>query len=214
MEENLRQYVENLFADAPKTKKMIELRQEIFMNLKEKYYDLIESGATEQEAYEVVKSSVGDVDELIASASDYSPADKQKTEEERRKSAKLVAIAVALYILSPVTIIIMGTSGQPVIGLTLMFALIAIATGLLVYNSSMRPKYEKMDDTMVEDFKQWQIENKTKNEKRSAYLGAFWSLVVALYFILSFLTMAWYITWIIFLIAAAVEQIIKVSARK
>ena len=72
MEENLRQYVENLFADAPKTKKMIELRQEIFMNLKEKYYDLIESGATEQEAYEVVKSSVGDVDELIASASDYS----------------------------------------------------------------------------------------------------------------------------------------------
>ena len=67
---------------------------------------------------------------------------------------------------------------------------------------------------MVEDFKQWQVENKTKNEKRSAYLGAFWSLVVALYFILSFLTMAWYITWIIFLIAAAVEQIIKVSARK
>ncbi|WP_066646150.1 permease prefix domain 1-containing protein [Christensenella timonensis] len=213
MEENLRQYVENLFADAPKSKKMIELRQEILMNLKEKYYDLIESGATEAEAFEVVKSSVGDVDELIASASDYGTVDQVKAEAERRRSAKLVAIAVALYILSPVTIIILGTSGQPVIGLTLMFALIAVATGLLVYNSSIKPKYEKMDDTMVEEFKQWQVETKKKNDKRSAYLGAFWSLVVALYFIVSFLTMAWYITWIIFLIAAAIEQIIKASAK-
>ncbi len=213
MEENLRQYVENLFADAPKSKKMIELRQEILMNLKEKYYDLIESGATETEAFEVVKGSVGDVDELIASASEYGPVNQVKAEEERRRSARLVAIAVVLYILSPVMIIILGSSGQPIIGLTLMFALIAIATGLLVYNSSLKPKYEKMDDTMVEEFKQWQVENKKKNEKRSAYLGAFWSLVVALYFILSFLTMAWYITWIIFLIAAAVEQIIKASTK-
>ena len=102
---------------------------------------------------------------------------------------------------------------QPIIGLTIMFALIAVATGLLVYNSSLRPKYEKMDDTMVEEFKQWQDESKHKNEKRSAYLGAFWSLIVALYFIISFATMAWYITWIIFLIGAAVEQIIKASTK-
>ena len=70
MEENLRQYVERLFADAPKTRKMLELREEIFMNLKEKYNDLRENGASEEEAYEIVKSSIGDVDELISSAND------------------------------------------------------------------------------------------------------------------------------------------------
>ena len=209
MEEKLRQYVENLFADAPKTRKMIELRQEIWMNLKEKYDDLIKAGATEEEAYEVVKGSVGDVDELISSASEYTGMSSVKQETERKRSAKLVAIAVALYILSPVAIIVLGTSGQPIIGLTIMFALIAVATGLLVYNSSLRPKYEKMDDTMVEEFKQWQVENKQKNEKRSAYTGALWAIIVAVYFIISFLTMAWPVTWIIFIIGVALEQILK-----
>ena len=66
---------------------------------------------------------------------------------------------------------------------------------------------------MVEEFRQWQDESKHKTKKRSAYLGAFWSLIVALYFIISFATMAWYITWIIFLIGAAVEQIIKASTK-
>lgn len=212
MEEKLRQHVENLFADAPKSRKMLELREEIFTNLKEKYYDLRETGASEEEAYDIVKSSIGDVDELISSANDP-VANKAQTEAERRRSARLVAIAIMLYILSPVAIIILGSMNQPIIGLTIMFALIAVATGLLVYNSSLRPKYEKMDDTMVEEFKQWQDESKHKNEKRSAYLGAFWSLIVALYFIISFATMAWYITWIIFLIGAAVEQIIKASTK-
>ena len=54
MEEKLRKYVEELFADAPKTSKMVELREEIFMNLKEKYNDLITAGASEEEAYRIV----------------------------------------------------------------------------------------------------------------------------------------------------------------
>ena len=213
MEEKLRQYVENLFADAPKTRKMIELRQEIFMNLKEKYYDLVESGATEMEAYEVVKSSIGDVDELISSAMEQHPSSDGRSETERKRSARLVAVAVALYIFSPVSIIILGTSGFPIIGLTIMFALVAVATGLLVYNSSLRPKYEKMDDTMVEEFKQWQADNKQMSERRSAYTGALWALVVAAYFIISFMTGAWFITWVIFIIGAAVEQIIKAASK-
>ncbi|MDY3005123.1 MAG: permease prefix domain 1-containing protein [Christensenella hongkongensis] len=108
MEEKLRQYVENLFADAPKSRKMLELREEIFTNLKEKYYDLRETGASEEEAYDIVKSSIGDVDELISSANDP-VANKAQSEAERRRSARLVAIAIMLYILSPVAIIILGS---------------------------------------------------------------------------------------------------------
>jgi uncharacterized membrane protein YkvA (DUF1232 family) len=213
MEERLRQFVERLFEHAPKSKTMIELRQEIWMNLKEKYDDLIQAGATEEEAYEVVKKSVGDVSGLIRSVSSTMIEEGAKKEEERRRSAKLVAIAVALYILSPVAIIVLGMSGYSVAGLACMFVLVAVATGILVYNSSLRPKYEKMDDTMVEEFKQWQEENKTKNEKRSAYTGALWALVVAVYFVVSFLTNAWAVTWIIFIIGAAIEQIIRAASK-
>ena len=213
MEEKLRRFVENLFADAPKTRRMIELRQEILMNLTDKYNDLLRSGATEEEAYEVVKKSVGDVDELIRSASEYSETETVETEQQKKRSAMLTAVAVMLYILSPLAIIILGTGGYPIIGLTCMFALIAVATGLLVYKSSLRPKYEKLDDTMVEEFKQWQVENKQKNDQRSAYTGALWAIIVALYFIISFTTGAWYITWVIFLIGGAIEGILKAAVK-
>ena len=36
-----------------------------------------------------------------------------------------------------------------------------------------------------------------------------WSLIVALYLIISFLTGAWHITWIIFLIGGAVDSLLK-----
>lgn len=214
MEENLRQYVERLFADAPKTRKMLELREEIFMNLKEKYNDLRENGASEEEAYEIVKSSIGDVDELISSANDPY-AVPGPSEKERRQRAGLTAVAVMLYILAPVFIIVLGSMNQQILGLTFMFILIAVATGLLVCRSSLRPgyRYEKVDDSMVEEFKQWHVENKQKKEKENAYVGAIWPIIVAVYFIISFTTGAWRITWVIFIIGAAIQQIIKAALK-
>ena len=35
-----------------------------------------------------------------------------------------------------------------------------------------------------------------------------WSIIVVIYFIISFMTMAWHITWIIFLIGSAIQGII------
>lgn len=214
MEENLRQYVEGLFSKAPKTQKMLELREEIFLNLKEKYSDLRTAGASEEEAYEIVKNGVGDVEELINSALDN--GGRKPTEQERKRGAGLVAVAVMLYIISPLFIIVFGSMNNPIIGLAVMFILIAVATGLLVYRSSLRvgyDHYEKMDDSMVEEFKQWQVENKQKNEKKNAYLGAVWPIITAIYFVISFTTGAWWITWIIFIIGAAVHQIVRAALK-
>ncbi len=214
MEEKLRQYVEGLFAKAPKTQKMLELREEIFSNLKEKYNDLRQAGASEDEAYEIVRGGVGDVEELINSTLDN--GGRKPSEQERKRGAGLVAIAVMLYIIAPVFIIVLGSMNNPIVGLALMFVFIAVATGLLVYRSSLRAgysAYEKMDDSMVEEFKQWQVENKQKNEKKNAYLGAIWPIITAIYFIVSFMTGAWAITWIIFLIGAAVHQIARAALK-
>lgn len=215
MEEKLRKYVEELFADAPKTSKMVELREEIFMNLKEKYNDLITAGASEEEAYRIVKGSVGDVNELINSANEAHTA-RVPSDEERKQRARLTAVAVMLYILSPVFIIALGSIHQEIMGLVFMFVLIAVATGLLVYRSSLQaaPDYEKLDDSMVEEFKEWQAENKRKKEKEKTYAGIVWPVIVALYFVISFTTWAWGITWIIFIIGAAVDQIIKLAIKQ
>lgn len=208
MEEKLRKYVEELFAGAPKNKKSVDMREEILLNLNEKYQDLRQKGASEEEAFEIVKRSIGDVDQLIREMSD--PISNEKLEENRKKSAKFIAIAVALYILSPVAVILLALFNQPVVGVTLMFALIAGATSLLVYNNIMHPKYKKMDDTMVEEFREWKASNVDKAHKRDVYASIIWPVAVLIYFLVSFMTGAWYITWVIFLIAVIVHRIVRV----
>jgi hypothetical protein len=42
--ERLRTYIESLFENAPKTRKAIELKEEILLNLTDKYNDLIAEG--------------------------------------------------------------------------------------------------------------------------------------------------------------------------
>jgi uncharacterized membrane protein len=214
MEEKIRKYVEVLFAGAPKTKKAIELRQELYTNLLDKYRDLRETGATEEEAYEIVKRSIGNVDELIASLDERSQEKKEENEANRRKAAKYNAVSVTLYILSPVFIIAFAAAGQWLAGLVLLLACIAVATGVKVYASSVFQPYRKEDDTLVEEFKEWKAENKEKEEKKKLYSGVLWPLIVALYFILSFTTGAWHITWVIFIIGAAMEQLIKINLYK
>ena len=47
MKENIRKHIESLFADAPKTRKAIELKEELTQNTIEKYEDLISEGYRE-----------------------------------------------------------------------------------------------------------------------------------------------------------------------
>ena len=214
MEENLRKFLENLFADAPKSKKTVELREELYLNLKEKYQDLVKKGATEDEAFEIVKRSVGDVERLIQDINEPDPTSKAAMEQRRKKSAFRIALAVGLYILSPVAIILFGTMGQPIVGLVLMFALIAAATSIMVYNNIMRPKFVKIDDTMVEEFREWKASNAAKAEKKNLYSSIVWPIIVVLYFLISFTTGAWYVTWVIFILGVVVQKLIDAIMSK
>jgi len=212
MEERIRKYVESLFADAPKTQKAIELRQEIYTNLIDKYNDLRETGATEEEAYEIVKKSVGNVDELIEGLYEKTKEDKVENEALRKKAALLNSIAITLYIASPIFIIALSAIGQWLPGLILLLACIAVATGIKVYGNSVY-RYEKEDDTLVEEFKEWKAENREKVQKKNTYSGVMWLLIVIIYFVVSFGTGAWHISWLIFLVGAAIEQLIKINLK-
>lgn len=108
MNSKLVKYVEELFNDAPKTKKVNELKEEILANLYDKYNDLIQSGRDENEAYNMAISSIGDVDELIQSLNDNDVMDQDKSREDQKRSALFIAISVMLYIMSPVPIILSG----------------------------------------------------------------------------------------------------------
>ena len=202
MNEKLRHYIDDLFANAPSTVRAVELKEEMYQNLMDKYNDLINEGKSEESAYNIAVASIGDVDSLIGALSGEKHAISEKS---KKRSAIMTAVAIALYILSPVPVILI----QEELGLMFLFLFIAVATGLLIYNGVTRERYVKADDTMVEEFKEWKQNSKQKNKAVDAIVGSFWLITVCVYIVVSFMTGAWHITWIIFLIAAAISSMIR-----
>ena len=202
MNEKLRNYIDTLFEKAPKTVRAVELKEEMFQNLTDKYNDLLAQGKSEEAAYNIAVASIGDVDSLLAG---LSGPDRTESAEGRKRNALFTAIAVALYITCAVPVILL----QNTIGVMLLFVFVALATGLLIYNGVTREKYVKADDTMVEEFKAWKQNSRQKDQAANAVIGSLWLIAVCVYMLVSFTTGAWHLTWIIFLITAAVASIIK-----
>lgn len=210
MNENLRKYVDDLFASAPQNKKTLELKEELLINMNEKYGDLIHEGYSEDEAYKLVISKVGDIDELIGEIQP-SPLDPVEIEQRRRKTALVVSVCVGMYIFALLLEVLIDAltwypddySGIVFLGIS------AVATCILIYHFMSRPKYNRMEDTVVEEYK----EKVSKNQKKKDLLGALssvlWTFIVCIYFIVSFTFMNWHVSWIVFFIGVALQHIIR-----
>jgi len=215
MEDKLRKHIDNLFADTTPSKKSVELKEEMIQNLNDKYSDLISDGKTEEAAYNIVIAGIGDISGLLAElesdATPYIP-NTIELERARRRSGMLTAIAVMMYILCVLPLIIMSMFNfryTAEIGVPFLFVLVAGATGLLIYNSMTKPSYNRQD-TLVEEFREWQSDEKDRRALRKAISSALWSITTALYLIISFMTGAWPITWIIFILGGVIESLMNV----
>ena len=60
------------------------------------------------------------------------------------------------------------------------------------------------------EFKEWQTNKYDKKVLRISISFALWSIIAAIYFIVSFTTYAWSVSWIIFLAGIAIEALINV----
>ncbi|WP_027701146.1 permease prefix domain 1-containing protein [Metaclostridioides mangenotii] len=200
-------YVDGLFEKAPSNGRTRELKEEILANSIDRYNDLIDAGIDENEAYTSVIGNIGNVENLIFDYNLYN----DKEAEERKKSAMITAISIMLYILSPIGIILSEAFGWvEEFAIVIFFVIVAIATGMLVYNNMSKiKKYDREDESIVEEIKEKKTVRYQKNRVRKAISSAVWAIVISAYFIISFLTSAWYVTWVIFIIGYAVDQIIS-----
>lgn len=143
MEPKLRDYIENLFVTAPRTKQAYELKEEIIRNTIERYHDLIADGKAEGEAYNLAIAGIGDINELLQELGANPIEDGTCTDEQlvqiKNRSTLFRTIAVALYILCVTPCVFFGMLGCGGFGAILMFFMISVATGLLIYDH--RTKY-------------------------------------------------------------------------
>lgn len=206
--------MDHLFRDVKSTRKTVELKEEILQNLVDKYHDLLKEGKTEEAAYNIAVATIGDMDELLAGLqnenTDMQPVYDEKMDKWRRKSALRISVAVALYIMCLLPPILMsGSAYEDSIAPALMFSMIGVATAILIYNNLTKPYYHRADDSIVDEFREWQQQTDSARRAFRAISSALWALIVVIYILISFWTMAWHITWVIFLIGVAVEGILK-----
>ena len=219
MEDKLKKYVEGIFEEAPKTKKAVDLKEEIIANLLDKYNDLKTSGKTDEDSYNIAVASIGNIEELVNSLKEPNMFSDEAQEKQRKKSAFIVAIAIGLYIFSVIPIIVLGGLSEltdigdkgmllEIIGVGIMFVMIGIATMLIVYNGISKPKYKGTDETMVEEFKEWRAKKDSSNAVKKSINTVIWVLITIIYLAFSFTFGTWAYSWLIFIIGAAITNII------
>lgn len=204
MREKLKTYIDFLFAGAPKTAATEETKAEILQNTLDKYDDFIAQGKSPEAAYSLAVSGIGDPREFLGEASvtpmarPASPSTQpQLPEKYRWISGVLLGVAVMMYILCVVPVI---ATGSPV-G---MFVMIAVATCLLILRSYLPGK------SCSNEEKEDAPEEKKRDSGLCASInGLIRALALVCYLILSFTTMAWHITWVIFPISAAVQGVVR-----
>ncbi len=206
MKDRIKTHIENLFADVPENRQINDLREELLANGLSKYDDLIEQGMAPEDAYRSVISGIGDMTGLLSQLRAQKMMDPILLEKRRTSSAIIVSTAVLLFIISPLAVILSDGSK---LGMVIFFFTIAVGVALLIFNNMTKPKYIKDDESFVEAFREWQIENKQQKSLRSAISTILWPLIVIAYFVLSFGFGQWHISWLVFIIGACLEGVIS-----
>lgn len=197
MKEKLISYIDYLFENAPAG--ALDLKDEITANCLERYDDMLSQGRSEDVAFNAAVASIGDINALFAEFKESPTNTKQGNTASWR--ALLLSGAVALYIMSFIPPILIPND----IGPCLMFVIWGVATAMIIFRATAFKQYEPKNDSQTERIKQ-RIDSKTP--VRRALSGALWALGVLVYFLLSFATFAWHITWLVFIICIAIDQII------
>ncbi|MCL2055772.1 MAG: permease prefix domain 1-containing protein [Oscillospiraceae bacterium] len=212
--QRIRVHVEELFLSAPKSHRTIELKEELIANLQDKLADLVAGGRDEETAYDIVISSIGDVDELIFSLQEQFILDPEVIELRRGRTAKFISIGVGMYVFGFVPFFLLLSYREVLAGLACMFLCWGIATSLIVYNALSRPKYSKTQDSIVEDFKEYTSVKKNDKQLRKSLNSIVWTTATFIFLGLGLVTRAWGVLWLIFILAAVVEKIIALSLIK
>ena len=203
MREQLTQYVELLFAGAADCE---DIKQEILQNTLDRYDDLLAQGKVPEAAYRLAIAGIGDINEILGTNVPRNVITHSVTEEDDGDTPRkklLRAVAVGLYILCPLPLIVLADMdmGMDALGLCGTLAIVAVATVLIMLGAKKElPEKEEKNE-------------KTESGLAKSINGLIWAVGLGIYFLLSFTTGYWHITWVIFPILSALDSLVKAIVR-
>ena len=206
MRDQLIQYVTLLFAGA---QDCADTKQEILQNTLDRYDDLVAQGKSPEAAYRLAISGIGDINEILSGTTEPASVVQVTAAETADDGDSLFrkllrAAAIGLYILCPIPLFVLSELGMDTIGLCGTIGLVAVATVLILLGRKKTSGSEKKKEGDDDD-----VPLSPRQELRKSVNSLIWAIGLAVYFIISFATMAWYVTWVFFPIIAAVQGLVR-----
>ena len=103
MKEKLRKYVEDMVKDIPKTRSVVDLKEEIIGNMEERYDDLRAEGYGEQDAFDCTINAMGDIRSLFEEENRENGSGKgepvmagERPEKKKDHTVKILVLGAAL----------------------------------------------------------------------------------------------------------------------
>lgn len=129
----------------------------------------------------------------------FTPSDEPITGEvNTRKRAKFIGIGIFLYFISVAAFMLIPLGWAEPVVITAVFLLICgLATSIIIYGNLV---YKKTRTTVIKE---------SYNKTQRTVFTIVNLLATVIYFWVSFVTFAWHITWIIWIIDAIVLEIFK-----
>lgn len=217
MKNSLKAYVDGLFADAVPSPALDELHDEILSNLSERYDDCIKAGMSPQRAFTAVIGTMGDVSGLIAQVSGsgvhevgifekISPKSRLFEKyayvftEDNLKSIKDAVISVMWLAIVIIYFLVSFLHGGWTV--TWLIFVIGAALTVAVNTASKIMKYSRAGDDPESRIK-------LLSTVEGGVTSIMWLAIVVVYFIGSFASCRWDISWLIFVVGAAAQIIIS-----
>lgn len=201
MRDQLIQYVNLLFAASTGAE---EIRDEILQNTLDRYDDLIDQGKTPQAAYQLAISGIGDINELLSgSPAPIAVPVTERSDDKEEFARKMRALAIGLYIVSLAPTILLDTMVHlSELGFIFTLMIVAAATVIMII-------YSKKNANEAPANPHPRQEDSPNSELKKSIRKLVFAVGLAVYLLVNFATGAWFITWLIFPITAAINGIIN-----
>lgn len=163
--DTIKNYVESVFVNLPRTSEMLQLKEDMLINMEDKYLQLKAEGKSENEAIGTVLSEFGNIDEIIEEYNlETEQVDKHSVQlsenqveeflQHRTKYGMAIATGVALCILAPAMMLLFREVANlftassasmdriDLLSIIPLFFFIAIAVGLFIIFGLKEEQYD------------------------------------------------------------------------
>lgn len=203
MDRKIKNYVDTLFIDVPKSKKSNKIKSDLIKNMMATSKDFLNDGYPYYQAYSKTISSYADVDDLIAEAmisdDDDDSYNNIYPDNYKKRTKQLGFISILLFIASPIIFIFTAFLDSVIVGFFIVPSIAALSCALSIYIGSLKSQSKGTD------FAEF-----IKEEKKLIRIAmAFTTIVITLiYSVIGMFTEIWHPTWIIFFCIPIVQEIL------